>query len=829
MNRIYVIGGQLAGVSTALRLRRLDEGADITLVSSSEELMHAKSAIPYYINDVVGSRDSMVLRSHEEITNRFNINLMTNKRLVSISAEKMSIELADVNSEEKTEYIYDRLVLATGLKSEYSNGDKNLIFDAGKMSGADNLKGYIKERSPKNAIVLGNSNRAVEMADSLSELGINVCLCSPNQNTLEAYDRDMQGILDSHLAQNGVRLEYDVDLTSACQKEGKVGVVLKDKSELNADFAVYAGAGRPDTEVYKDTGLELADTGHVIVNSAFETSVPNIYAVGAVARIKRGDVLGKAILSPGEINLQSRIVADNIAGREKTYDNFLDSSIVKAFELSCARCGITESDLNKMGKNLREDYHIILMQPDSGDGFYPGHMPLTMKLIFDKAGLILGAQIVGYAGVDKRIDVIATAMKYGANVRDLGSLELAYAPPYSSANDPIHMAGFFAENLLDFGCGYAHIRELDDLDLTKNQILDIRDEFEYDMGTLEGAINLPLNQMRERLDDLDKSKPVYAFCKTGVRGYYAARILVENGFEVYNVLDGYMAYKHKNQSNDARNANKEGANMDKTGENANKSTAADVQNTSSQQAKSGTRYELNACGLQCPGPILQVYKRMEEINEGDVLDVLATDPGFASDIKVWCQRTGNTLLEDGKRDKRFYAVIQKGGASAPASAELGEIPHDKTIVVFSGDLDKAIAALIIANGAAAMGRKVTMFFTFWGLNVLRRHEKVSVQKDFIAKMFGFMMPRGSKKLALSKMNMGGMGAKMIRGIMKKNNVDSLETLIKTALDNGVTMIACNMSMDLMGIREEELIDGVTLGGVATYLGNAESADTNLFI
>jgi peroxiredoxin family protein/TusA-related sulfurtransferase len=246
----------------------------------------------------------------------------------------------------------------------------------------------------------------------------------------------------------------------------------------------------------------------------------------------------------------------------------------------------------------------------------------------------------------------------------------------------------------------------------------------------------------------------------------------------------------------------------------------------------GNVINLNACGLQCPGPIAQVYKAMEMMENGDILNVKATDPGFASDIAVWAKRTGNTLLEQGKEDKNFFASLMKGTTmevANPMAGAVAAMKEDKTMVVFSGDLDKAIASLIIANGAASMGRKVTMFFTFWGLNILRKHEPVSVKKDFMGTMFGAMMPRGTKKLGLSKMNMGGMGPKMIRKLMKDKNVDSLEVLLQSALDNGVNIVACNMSMDLMGIHEDELLDGVQYGGVATYLGAAEEADVNLFI
>ncbi len=813
--KICVVGGELSGVSTALRLRRLDEKAEIVLFSIGEELMQAKSVMTYYVGGVVSSRENLILRTNDELEDRFNIDLRLGHKLEGIDSENKEITLSVLGGEERVKETYDKLILATGarvskdsmdyVKSWAVDNEGAEIFEVSNISEADGLKAYIEENSPKKAIVLGSTGPAIEMAENLAGLGLDVYLVNRGAKLLDGYDRDMLYILDAHLKQNGVD-------------------VVEELEGIKADFAVVTDVLSPNTDYLEGSGVDLSETSHIVVDSSFETSVKDVYALGSAVRIKYDDILRPVILASGEINREGRILADVIMGKASTYKGFLGTSIVKAFDLTCGRIGVTEDDLIEAGKVVKKDYEVLVMQPDSGDGYYPGHMPLTLKVIFDMSGLLLGAQIVGYEGVDKRIDVLATAMNFGANIRDLSNLELAYAPPYSSSNDPIHMVGFVGENTLDLEYEYCSLSELDDVDRAKAQIVDVREDIEYDMGTIDGAVNIPLNDLRKRMSELSTEKPVYLFCKTGVRGYYATRILNANGYKVYNLLDGYTAYKNKRESLEAVVEREEIKVNEGTG-------SAPV--VSAELAPGCQRYELDACGLQCPGPILQVYKKLNDLNDGDILSVTATDPGFASDIKKWCESTGNTLIEFGKKDKRVFAEIKKGSAETPAQASggttLASLPNDKTIVVFSGDLDKAIAALIIANGAAAMGRNVTMFFTFWGLNVLRKNEKQNVKKDFMSKMFASMMPRGSKKLGLSKMNMFGMGPKMIRNLMKKKNVDSLETLIQTALDNGVNMIACNMSMDLMGITEEELIDGVNLGGVATYLGCAESADTNLFI
>ncbi|MCJ7806900.1 MAG: DsrE/DsrF/DrsH-like family protein, partial [Clostridia bacterium] len=471
-------------------------------------------------------------------------------------------------------------------------------------------------------------------------------------------------------------------------------------------------------------------------------------------------------------------------------------------------------------KEAGMEYRSAIIHPNNHASYYPGASPLSLKLLFSPEGKILGAQAVGYGGVEKRIDVLATALRSGSTVFDLQELELAYAPPFSSAKDPVNMAGFVAANILHGDYKTIEAASLIDIKADQVQILDVRETEENELGQIPGTIHIPLGQLRERLHELDPKKAVITYCTVGLRSYLAARILILSNFkDVLNLNGGYRMFLAIQNST-----------MNKGDEAVTNKSSQPAEAQSAQVSENAIKLDL--CGLQCPGPIMQVFRKMNELPDGAVLEVCATDPGFSSDIASWCQRTGNTLLNKGHDGKGFTALIRKGNGETSAltkSAAAPALENDKTIVIFSGDLDRALAALIIANGAAAMGRRVTLFFTFWGLNILRKGENIKVKKPFMDSMFGKMMPHGSKKLGLSRMNMAGMGPKMIRMVMKNKNVDSLELLIQQALDEGVRLIACQMSMELLGIKKEELLDGVELAGVASYLDAAESSDVNLFI
>ena len=513
-------------------------------------------------------------------------------------------------------------------------------------------------------------------------------------------------------------------------------------------------------------------------------------------------------------NKQGRIAADVLAGRKSAYKGTQGSSVAKIFDLTAASTGSNEKTLIKRGMQKHKDYETLIITQNSHAGYYPGATPLTMKLIFAAdSGKILGAQIVGREGVDKRIDTIGVAIRFGATTDDLKHLEFAYAPPYSSAKDPVNMAGFVAGNIRT---GLVSIAEVNETGEENVILLDVREEAETMAYSITGAINIPLGKLRENIFRLDKSKKIIVFCAVGVRAYNGARILLQNGFNNVKIYPGGVRFYEANHP----------AEEDITATDKNKAEEKSDMTTT----ENVNKIRLDCCGMQCPGPIMEVFKNIKNMKDGEMLEVTASDPGFAKDVVSWCRRTGNTLLSNEKRNGEYVAVIKKGTTTPVKSVnQSSSAGKGKTIIVFDGDMDKVLASFVIANGALAMGRPVTMFFTFWGLTALRREKKVKTKKNFMEKMFGAMLPRGSKKLKLSKMNMGGMGTKLMRKIMKDKNIDSLEDMIKKAMENGVKIIACSMSMDVMGIRPEELIDGVEIGGVGTYLGDAEESDVNLFI
>ena len=394
-------------------------------------------------------------------------------------------------------------------------------------------------------------------------------------------------------------------------------------------------------------------------------------------------------------------------------------------------------------------------------------------------------------------------------------IEHAYAPPFSSAKDPVNMAGFVAENILQKKVNIIHWNQIDKLDKSDTLLIDVRTAEEYSFGHIEGAVNISVDEIRNRLSEIPKEKQIILYCAVGLRGYIAYRILAQHGYtNLFNLSGGYKTYSCAIDDSSVLSA----------------STLCNTvieDDGTMKESENMKTISIDACGLQCPGPIMQLKKNYDQIDTGDRLQIKVTDQAFGEDLSGWCRMVGAKLLNIDNAGGIITATIEK--QAKIESAEKNFIADNKTLIVFSDDLDRALASFVIANGAAASGKKVSIFFTFWGLNVIKKMKKPAVKKDFMGKMFGFMLPSSSKKLTLSKMNMGGMGSRMMRSIMKSKNVDSLESLIQQAIDNGVEFIACSMSMDVMGIKQEELLDNVTIGGVAAYLDRAENANVNLFI
>jgi NADPH-dependent 2,4-dienoyl-CoA reductase/sulfur reductase-like enzyme/peroxiredoxin family protein/rhodanese-related sulfurtransferase/TusA-related sulfurtransferase len=819
--KICIVGGVAGGATAAARLRRLDEEAEIIMFERGEHISFANCGLPYYIGGVITDKDELLVQTPEKMKARFNIDVRTHSEVTRIFSDQKTIEVQDKKRGKTYIESYDRLLLSPGAEPVRPNIpgiDSERIFTLRNIPDTFRIKEYVDEHKPMRAVVIGAGFIGLEVAENLHLKGIKTTLVEMADHVIGPLDLDMAAIVHQHMKSIGVEFYLKDAVKSFLPQDSFIEIHLQSGKVMKADMAVVAIGVKPEVRLALDAGLKLGSTGGIMTDSHMRTSDPYIYAVGdAVESVDF--VSGKPALIPlaGPANKQARIAAGNMLGIDEEYKGTQGTSIVKVFDMTVAITGSNEKTLIKN----EIEYEKSLTHSPSHAGYYPEAASMSIKLFFStQNGKVLGAQIVGFEGVDKRIDVLATAIRAGMTVYDLEKLELAYAPPYSSAKDPVNIAGFAAANVLKGHSKLVHWDKIASLDPAKVQLVDVRTKEEYDLGTIEGALNIPLDELRNRLDEISKDKGIYVFCQVGLRAYVALRILAQKGFKnVMNLSGGYKTYElaMQNQSNiDLYEYD------------------LILKDDEIRQAKCQTgtccgneTLVVDACGLQCPEPIIRTYKAINTLNFNESLTVKSTDPAFEKDIRTWCEKTGNKLLAINFEQGVYSAAIRKERQERNVSSM--KINDSKTMVIFSNDLDKAIASFIIANGAAAMGRKVTMFFTFWGLNILRSFDKTNVKKDLFGRMFGLMMPKGSRRLSLSKMNMGGMGAAMIRFIMRKKNVASLEDLIAQAQANGIELIACNMSMDIMGIKREELIEGVQIGGVASFLGSAEESDMTLFI
>lgn len=810
-----IIGGVAGGATVAARLRRMDEKANIILFERGKYVSYANCGLPYYIGDTINNREKLFVQTAKGFTDRFRIDIRTEQKVTAIRPDKKEVEIKNLSTGETYTETYDKLVLSPGaepLRPGIEGIGSKKIFTLRNVPDTDTIKNYVNTENPKRAIVVGGGFIGLEMAENLHDLGIQVDVVEMANQVMAPLDFSMAAIVHRQLTDKGVGLHLEDGVSRFEEKDGGVTVHLRSGKQIATDMVLLSIGVRPETKLAKDAGLAIGERGGIAVNDYMQTSDADIYALGDAVEV-RHLVTGQPALIPlaGPANKQGRIVADNIVfGNKEKYPGSIGTSIAKVFDLTVAAAGANAKLLQRNNIPYISSY----THGASHAGYYPGAVPLSIKILFaPENGKLLGAQIVGFNGVDKRIEMLAQVIQRGGTVHDLAELEHAYAPPYSSAKDPVNMAGFVAENILNKKSRIILWRELAELPADTIRI-DVRTHDEYKLGTIPGFINIPVDELREHLDELPKEKPIVVTCAVGLRGYLAYRILVQNGFKhVRNLSGGYKTWSvatapikeivsHKPEIPESTSYG----------------------NSDSQI----NLLKVDACGLMCPGPVMQLKKNYEALKIGEQLQITATDQAFGKDVTSWCKMTGAELVALENKNGVVAATIRK--QEKTASCEISRNNADnKTLIVFSDDLDKALASFVIANGAASTGKKVTMFFTFWGLNVIKKQHKPTVTKDIFGKMFGWMLPTHSGKLKLSKMNMGGAGSWMMRLIMKRKRIDSLESLIQQAIDNGVEMIACTMSMDVMGVQKEELMDNVTLGGVASYLERAEEANVNLFI
>lgn len=814
-----LIGGVAGGATAAARLRRIDEHAEITIFERGAHISYANCGLPYYIGGTIAEREKLFVQTPESFGTRFNVNVQVNSEVIAIHPDTHTITVRELTSGKEYDQKYDKLVLSPGaepVKPPIPGIQDSAIFTLRNVPDTDAIKQFVDTNSVKKAVVVGAGFIGLEMAENLHHRGIQVTIVEMAEQVMTPLDYEMAAEVHQHLKTKNVEFFLKDAVASFTRKGDSLTVNLSSGKSIAADIVILSIGVRPDTKLAKDAGLTIGTSGGIKVNEFLQTSSPDIYAVGDAIEFTN-PITGEAGITylAGPANKQGRIAADNIVfGPKRAYLGSISTAIAKVFDVTVASTGVSEKTL----KRLNIPYLASITHSSSHAGYYPGALPMSIKILFaPETGKVFGAQIVGYEGVDKRIDLFAAVVKNNGTIYDLEEIEHAYAPPYSSAKDPVNIAGFAAENILTGAINVVQWYDVMPLREENALFLDVRTSDEFALGSIDGAINVPLDSLRTRMQELPKDRKIVVFCGVGLRGYVAVKILLQHGYiKVCNLSGGYKTFEHatQKQSNEDIFAH-DSIHKDDM-----------IYQVPETEPTTGTEINVDACGLQCPGPIMKLKKSIEVAHNGDKLIVSATDPGFAHDVKSWCSITGNELSGVTSEKGIVKAIItkrEKGGLPVLSGG------NGKTIIVFSDDMDKALASFVIANGAASTGAKVTMFFTFWGLNVIKRKPVKSVKKDFMGRMFGWMLPSSSKKLKLSKLNMGGMGTSMMRNRMKAKKVDSLEAMIQSAIDSGIELVACQMSMDVMGVAKEELLDAVQVGGVAVYLERAGQSNVNLFI
>ena len=542
--KVVIVGGVAGGATAAARIRRLDEQAEIVVFERSGYVSYANCGLPYYIGGVITDPEELTLQTPERFFSRFRISMKVRHEVTAIHPEKKAVSVTNLETGEAFEESYDKLLLSPGAKPAQPRlpgiGIRKL-FTLRTVEDTLRIKEYINRHRPRSAVLAGGGFISVELAENLRELGMEVTIVQSLTHLMNPFDPDTASFLHSEMRGHGVKLALGHFVEGFAERDGGVDVLLKDGATLHADMVVLAIGVSPDTELARGAGLELGVKNSIVVNDRMETSVPDIYAVGDAVQVRHFVTGQDALLSlAGPANKQGRVAADNICGGDSRYAGSQGSSILKVFGLTAAVTGISETAAKEAGL----DADSVVLSPMSHAGYYPGGKVMTMKVVFERGTYrLLGAQIMGYEGVDKRIDVLATALRAGLKATELKDLDLAYAPPYSSAKDPVNMAGFMIENIAHGILKQWHLADADTLPRGGSvTLLDVRTTGEFAQGHIDGFVNIPVDELRERLGELDRGKPVYVICQSGLRSYIACRILAGNGFDCYNFSGGFRFY-----------------------------------------------------------------------------------------------------------------------------------------------------------------------------------------------------------------------------------------------------------------------------------------------
>lgn len=820
--KIVVVGGVAAGMSAAARIRRLDEFAQIVVLERGHHVSFANCGLPYHIGEVITDRQRLLVQTPQSLRDMLDIDVRVGAEAVAIDRAAHTVRARDLDSGAEYDEPYDRLVLAPGadpIRPPLPGIDLPAIHVLRRIGDMDAVKKAVdgaggpgRTGGARHAVVIGAGYIGLEMAENLHERGLTVEIVEMADQVMPALDRELTTTVENYLRGHGVVLHLDTAAAAFTQRpDGQVRVELRDGTSIDTDLVIMAAGVRPAVALAVDAGLELGPRGGIKVDAHMRTSDPDVFAAGDAVEIEH-TVLDGTWLIPlaGPANRQGRVAAENVCGRDTVYTSTQGTSVVKVFDMVAGGTGASEKQLVAAGIA----YRTVSTHPHGHAGYFPGTAMMHVKLLFaPETGRILGAQVAGFDGVDKRLDVLATALRGGMTVFDLETLELSYAPPFGSAKDPVNMVGFVAANTLrgDLELWHAgdYPRATDGA-----RIIDVRGPEEFALWHLPGAENVPLETLRLEQAGWDRATPLRLYCAVGFRSYLAYRILVQRGFTDVSTLSGGMTTFRAFHD------------IAPTGIDAPVPVISYAQPAG---PAAGLVVDLDCTGLACPGPIMKLQEAMATLAPGDEVLAHVSDAGFRLDAPAWATKNGHTLLDLTPEGPGYAARIRKGSASTAPAVRAPGVKDKKSFVVFSGELDKVLAAFILANGACAMGDEVSMFFTFWGLNSLRRQDPPARERSTLDRMFGAMMPAGADRLKLSTLHLLGGGTLMMKKVMKAHQVPTLPELIASAQASGVRLVGCTMTMDLLGIAPEDLIDGVELGGVATFLGEANESNGAFFI